>query len=69
MIRDLHLNLTALNDKHFVILSGISGTGKTQLAKLYANAVYGLTYEADNPYLSIIPDRPDWTDGTALIGR
>lgn len=68
LIRDLHLNLTALDDKHFVILSGISGTGKTQLAKLYANAVYGLSYEADNPYLSIIPVRPDWTDGTALFG-
>lgn len=68
LIRDLHLNLTALDDKHLVILSGISGTGKTQLAKLYANAVYGLPYEADNPYLSIIPVRPDWTDGTALFG-
>ncbi|ETT45435.1 hypothetical protein BSK66_10055 [Paenibacillus odorifer] len=68
LIRDLHLNLTALDDKHFVILSGISGTGKTQLAKLYANAVYGLSYEAENPYLSIIPVRPDWTDATALFG-
>lgn len=68
VIRDIHLNLTALEDKHFVILSGISGTGKTQLAKLYANAVYGLSYEADNPYLSVIPVRPDWTDGTALFG-
>ncbi|MBP2114095.1 McrB family protein [Paenibacillus silagei] len=68
LIRDLHLNLTALDDKHFIILSGISGTGKTQLAKLYANAVYGLSYEADNPYLSIIPVRPDWTDATALFG-
>lgn len=68
LIRELHLNMTALDDKHFVILSGISGTGKTQLAKLYANAVYGLSYEADNPYLSIIPVRPDWTDATALFG-
>lgn len=68
LILDLHLNLTALDDKHFVILSGISGTGKTQLAKLYANAVYGLSYGADNPYLSLIPVRPDWSDGTALFG-
>ncbi len=68
LIRDLHLNLTAMQDKHFVILSGISGTGKTQLAKLYANAVYGLSYEEENPYLSVIPVRPDWTDGTALFG-
>ncbi|MCM3767711.1 McrB family protein [Neobacillus niacini] len=68
IIRDLHLNLTALDDKHFVLLSGISGTGKTQLCRLYANAVYGLEYESENPYFSIIPVRPDWTDATALFG-
>ncbi|ANC77539.1 hypothetical protein ABE65_012320 [Fictibacillus phosphorivorans] len=68
IIRDFHLNLTALDDKHFVILNGISGTGKTQLCRLYANAVYGLDYEAENPYLTIIPVRPDWMDATALFG-
>lgn len=68
IIRDFHLNLTALDDKHFVILNGISGTGKTQLCRLYANAVYGLDYEAENPYLMIIPVRPDWMDATALFG-
>jgi 5-methylcytosine-specific restriction enzyme B len=62
------LNLTALDDKHFVILNGISGTGKTQLCRLYANAVYGLDYDAENPYLTIIPVRPDWMDATALFG-
>jgi 5-methylcytosine-specific restriction protein B len=67
-IRDMHLNLTSLDDKHFTILSGISGTGKTQLCRLYANAVYGLEYDADNPYLTIIPVRPDWTDSTSLFG-
>ncbi|WP_280771801.1 McrB family protein [Salipaludibacillus daqingensis] len=68
VIRDFHLNLTALEDKHFVILSGISGTGKTQLAKLYANAVFDLSIEETNPYLTIIPVRPDWMDATALFG-
>ena len=68
IIRDLHLNLTALDDKHFVLLSGISGTGKTQLCRLYTNAVYGLDYESDNPYFTIIPVRPDWTDSSALFG-
>jgi 5-methylcytosine-specific restriction enzyme B len=68
IIRDLHLNLTALDDKHFVLLSGISGTGKTQLCRLYANAVYGLEYESENPYFTIIPVRPDWTDSSALFG-
>lgn len=68
IVRDLHLNLTALDDKHFVLLSGISGTGKTQLCRLYANAVYGLDYESENPYFTIIPVRPDWTDASALFG-
>lgn len=68
IIRDLHLNLTALDDKHFVLLTGISGTGKTQLCRLYANAVYGLEYESENPYFTIIPVRPDWTDASALFG-
>ena len=53
---------------HFVLLSGISGTGKTQLCRLYANAVYGLEYESENPYFTIIPVRPDWTDASALFG-
>jgi predicted ribonuclease YlaK len=39
IIRDFYLNLTSLDDKHFVILSGFSGTGKTQLCRVFANAV------------------------------
>ncbi|WP_141336160.1 McrB family protein [Paenibacillus sp. tmac-D7] len=68
IVRDFHLNLTSLEDKHFVILNGISGTGKTRLCLLYANAVYGKTYDAINPYLKVIPVRPDWTDSTSLFG-
>lgn len=68
IIRDFHLNLVSLEDKHFVILNGISGTGKTRLCLLYANAVYGQTHDAYNPYLKVIPVRPDWTDSTSLFG-
>ncbi|MDD9271477.1 McrB family protein [Paenibacillus sp. GCM10023248] len=68
IIRDFHLNLTSLEDKHFVILNGISGTGKTRLCLLYANAVYGRTYDDLNPNLKVIPVRPDWTDSTSLFG-
>ncbi len=68
IIRDFHLNLTSLEDKHFVILNGISGTGKTRLVLLYANAVYGRPLHDVNPYLNVIPVRPDWTDATALFG-
>ncbi|MFC6454207.1 hypothetical protein [Paenibacillus vulneris] len=68
IIRDFHLNLVSLEDKHFVILNGISGTGKTQLCLLYANAVYGQPRDHLNPYVKVIPVRPDWTDSTALFG-
>lgn len=68
IIRDFHLNLVSLEDKHFVILNGISGTGKTKLCLLYANAVYGRTYDSVNPYLKVIPVRPDWMDSTSLFG-
>ncbi|WP_051620840.1 McrB family protein [Paenibacillus sp. UNC451MF] len=68
IIRDFHLNLVSLEDKHFVILNGISGTGKTQLCLLYANAVYGQPRDHINPYVKVIPVRPDWTDSTALFG-
>ncbi|MDG0792052.1 AAA family ATPase [Cohnella ginsengisoli] len=62
------MNLVSLEDKHFVILNGISGTGKTKLCLLYANAVYGRPLDAPNPYLKVIPVRPDWTDSTSLFG-
>lgn len=63
---------TALNfhpTKHFVILAGLSGTGKTQLALKYARAVHGIAgnTEAD-PLLYICPVRPEWTDPTGLTG-
>ncbi len=54
----------SLKTKPFVILAGISGTGKTQLIKQFAKAIgYG-----DEEHCQIIPVRPDWTDNSDLIG-
>ncbi|CAH0122757.1 hypothetical protein PAE9249_05348 [Paenibacillus sp. CECT 9249] len=55
----------SLKSKPFVILAGISGTGKTKLVKLFAEAI-GAT-EA-NKQFTLIPVRPDWSDPTDLIG-
>src|SRR5262249_31503745 len=50
-------------------LSGLSGSGKTQLALKYARAVHGLKDMGDpDPLLSVCPVRPEWTDPTALTG-
>lgn len=50
----------ALKSKPFVILAGVSGTGKTQLPIQLARA---LGSEAE-----VIPVRPDWADSSDLLG-
>lgn len=68
-VRRFHAALNFLSHKHFVILSGLSGTGKTQLALKYARAVHGLmTGTAADPLLFECPVRPEWTDPTGLTG-
>lgn len=54
-----------LKTKPFIILSGISGTGKTKIVQLFAESV-GAT--EDNGQFKMIPVRPDWSDGSDLIG-
>ncbi|MFT6192055.1 McrB family protein [Polaribacter sp.] len=53
----------SLKTKPFVILAGISGTGKTQLPRLFAEAI-GMSKDQ----VIQIPVRPDWTDASDLIG-
>ncbi|MCY9665693.1 DUF3578 domain-containing protein [Paenibacillus alginolyticus] len=55
----------SLKAKPFVILAGVSGSGKTKLVKLFAEAV-GAT--ASNGQFSLIPVRPDWSDPSDLLG-
>lgn len=51
----------SLKTKPFVILAGTSGTGKTRLVKLFAEAI-GAEYR-------LVPVRPDWSDGSDLFGH
>jgi MoxR-like ATPase len=53
----------ALKAKPFVLLTGLSGTGKTRLTRLFAEAITG----GVGQYLPL-PVRPDWTDSTPLLG-
>jgi len=64
-----HAGLNFLPHKHFVILSGLSGTGKTQLALKYARAIHGVaTSDGRDPFLFVCPVRPEWTDPSGLTG-
>ncbi|MGN7300557.1 AAA family ATPase [Ferdinandcohnia sp. SAFN-114] len=55
----------AIKTKPFIILSGISGTGKTKIVQWLAESV-GATEE--NGQFTLIPIRPDWNDGSDLLG-
>lgn len=63
LIENFYLSLKA---KPFVILAGTSGTGKTRLVKLFAEAV-GAT-EANGRY-KMVAVRPDWSDSSDLFGH
>lgn len=54
----------SIKTKPFVILTGISGTGKTKITELFAQAV---CKDFKNQYL-LLPVRPDWNDDRNLIG-
>ncbi|MCI0766009.1 DUF3578 domain-containing protein [Bacillus sp. TL12] len=55
----------SLKTKPFVILSGISGTGKTKIVQWFAESL-GATEE--NGQFTLIPVRPDWSDSSDLLG-
>ena len=50
----------ALKTKPFVILAGVSGTGKSKLP--------GLVAQATGAHRMLIPVRPDWTDSSEVLG-
>ena len=51
----------SLKSKPFVILAGTSGTGKTRLVKLFAEAI--------GAKMKLVTVRPDWSDPSDLFGH
>ena len=60
--------LLALQTKGFVILTGISGTGKTKLAMHVAQSLAAGRAAERDEHLCVVAVRPDWTDNRGLIG-
>lgn len=56
----------AMKSSNLVILSGMSGTGKSRLVRLYAKAL-GNNSQAVNT-LKMVPVKPSWTDDSDLLG-
>ena len=67
VVEALHLGLWAHEQRHFGVLTGLSGTGKTQLALKYADALTGAAGES-NEQVCTIPVQPGWHDPTQLLG-
>ena len=58
LIENFYLSLSS---KPFVILAGTSGTGKTRLVSLFAEAI--------NARYQLVSVRPDWSDSSDLFGH
>jgi 5-methylcytosine-specific restriction protein B len=67
-VRDLHAAWSFHPRKRFAILSGLSGTGKTQLLRHYARLVCQLMELDPERHIAVVPVRPDWRDPTGMLG-
>jgi 5-methylcytosine-specific restriction protein B len=68
LIHQLHCGLWSHPRRHFAIMAGLSGSGKTLLAKRYAQAIieqFGVKPETN---LFIQAVQPGWYDPTPLFG-
>lgn len=59
----------SLKTKPFIILTGISGTGKTKIAQIFADYMCQNDSTDDKKKrIAFIPVRPDWMDNQGLLG-
>ena len=59
----------SLKTKPFVILTGISGTGKTKIAQIFAEYMcQDEKPEGKEKRIAFVPVRPDWMDNKGLLG-
>ncbi len=59
----------ALKTKPFVLLTGISGTGKTKIAQIFAQYIcQNEEPEAAAQQIAFVSVRPDWVDNKGILG-
>ncbi len=70
VVRTLHAGLWAHPRRHFAVLTGLSGSGKTLLARSYARALAEASAYSGgfDPYLLTVAVQPDWADAGSLLG-
>jgi hypothetical protein len=66
-IAELHGGLWGRSVRHFAVLAGLSGSGKTLMARAYGEALAGA--QADpSAHLLTVPVQPGWYDPAPLLG-
>ena len=59
----------SLKTKPLIILTGISGTGKTKIAQIFADYIcQDETPEEREKRIAFVPVKPDWMDNKGLLG-
>jgi hypothetical protein len=67
-IEHLHLGLWGPRIRHFAVLTGISGSGKTRLAMKYAETLTGTEGSGASSRVHVEAVQPAWYDPTPLLG-
>lgn len=67
-VKDLVNFHTAMESNGLVILSGLSGTGKSKLVSAYATALGITDRKTTSSQLCFVPVRPFWSDDSDLLG-
>ncbi|UZN51957.1 hypothetical protein KZ686_17725 [Cupriavidus cauae] len=68
LIEQLHGGLWFHPVRHFAVMAGLSGSGKTQLALNYALALCG-PQRAGQESVKVFPIQPGWFDTVPLLGQ
>ena len=64
LVAQLDAGLWANERRHFAVLTGLSGAGKTLLARTYGRAIAG----GDERHVCVVPVQPAWYDPSLLLG-
>ncbi len=67
-VESLHLGLWADDQRHFAVLAGLSGTGKTQLGYHYGRALVVTDADETESRLLTVRVQPGWHDPSPLLG-